>query len=59
MTTPKKIAEEKSGNYQSSLNGGGPPIGKRPIYFRFFLLKAFLNIPMNVHITIYMNVHIS
>ena len=39
MTTPlEKIAEEKNGNYQSSLKGGGgvPPIGKRPIYFRFF-----------------------
>ena len=39
MTTPlEKIAEEKNGNYQSSLKGGGgvPRIGKRPIYFRFF-----------------------
>ena len=46
MTTPlEKIAEEKTGNYQSSLKGGGggvPRIGKRPIYFRFFLLKASL-----------------
>ena len=46
MTTPlEKIAEEKTGNYQSSLKGGGggvPHIGKRPIYFRFFLLKASL-----------------
>ena len=40
MTTPlEKIAEEKNGNYQSSLKGGG----KRPIYFRFFLLKASLS----------------
>ena len=47
MTTPlEKIAEEKTGNYQSSLKGGGgvPRIGKRPIYFRFFLLKASLNL---------------
>ena len=47
MTTPlEKIAEEKNGNYQSSLKGGGggvPRIGKRPIYFRFFLLKASLS----------------
>ena len=47
MTTPlEKIAEEKTGNYQSSLKGGGggvPHIGKRPIYFRFFLLKASLS----------------
>ena len=47
MTTPlEKIAEEKTGNYQSSLKGGGggvPLIGKRPIYFRFFLLKASLS----------------
>ena len=47
MTTPlEKIAEEKNGNYQSSLKVGGggiPPIGKRPIYFRFFLLKASLS----------------
>ena len=46
MTTPlEKIAEEKTGNYQSSLKGGGgvPRIGKRPIYFRFFLLKASLS----------------
>ena len=45
MTTPlEKKAEEKTGNYQSSLKGGGgvPRIGKRPIYFRFFLLKASL-----------------
>ena len=45
MTTPlEKIAEEKTGNYQSSLKGGGGGlrIGKRPIYFRFFLLKASL-----------------
>ena len=46
MTTPlEKIAEEKTGNYQSSLKGRGggvPHIGKRPIYFRFFLLKASL-----------------
>ena len=46
MTTPlEKIAEEKNGNYQSLLKGGGggaPLIGKRPIYFRFFLLKASL-----------------
>ena len=44
MTTPlEKIAEEKKRNYQSSLKGGGvPPIGKRPIYFRGFLLKASL-----------------
>ena len=45
MTTPlEKIAEEKTRNYQSSLNGGGgvPHTGKRPIYFRFFLLKASL-----------------
>ena len=41
----KKRSEEKTGNYQSSLKGGGgvPHIGKRPIYFRFFLLKASLN----------------
>ena len=46
MTTPlEKIAEEKYGNYQSSLKGGGgvPHIGKRLIYFRFFLLKASLS----------------
>ena len=47
MTTPlEKIAEEKNGNYQSSLKGGGggvPPIGKRPIYSRFFILKASLS----------------
>ena len=47
MTTPlEKIAEEKTGNYQSLLKGGGgggvPPIVKRPIYFHFFLLKASL-----------------
>ena len=43
MTNPlDKITEEKNGNYQSSLKGGGwvPHIGKRPIYFWFFLLKA-------------------
>ena len=47
MTTPlKKIDEEKNGNYQSSLKGGEgvPPVGKRPIYFRFFLLKASLTL---------------
>ena len=36
---------EKTGNYQSSLKGEGggyPPIGKTPIYFRFFLMKASL-----------------
>ena len=46
MATPlEKIAEEKNGNYQSSLKGGGgvPHIGKRPIYFRFFLSKASLS----------------
>ena len=46
MTTPlEKIAEEKNGNYQSSLKGGGgvPRIGKRPIYIRVFLLKASLS----------------
>ena len=46
MTTPlEKIAEGKTENYKSLLKGGGagvPPIGKRPIYFRFFLLKASL-----------------
>ena len=44
MTTPlEKIAEEKTGNYQFSLKGGGgvPPIGKRPIYFRFFSFEGF------------------
>ena len=52
MTTPlEKIAEEKAGNYQSSLKGGGgvPPIGKRPIYYRFFLLKASLTDGHNYH----------
>ena len=50
MTTlPEKIAEEKKGNYQSSLKGGGvPPIGKRPIYFRFFRLKASPTVVVNV-----------
>ena len=36
--------QEKNGNI---LVGGYPPspsIGKRPIYFRFFLLKASLNV---------------
>ena len=47
MTTPlEKIAEEKTGNYQSSLKegrgAGVPLIGKKTIYFRFFLLKASL-----------------
>ena len=49
MTTPlEKIAEEKTRNYQSSLKGGWgvPPIGKRPIHFRFFLLKASLKPPV-------------
>ena len=44
MTTPlEKIAEEKTGNYQSLLKGGGgvPRIGKRPIYFRFFSFEGF------------------
>ena len=45
MTTPlEKIAEEKPGNYQSSLKGGGggvPRIGKRPIYFRFVFFEGF------------------
>ena len=42
MSTPlEKIAEEKTGNYQSLLKGGGgvPPIGKRPIYFWVFFLR--------------------
>ena len=38
----KNRSEEKTGNYQSS--GGVPRIGKRPIYFRFFLLKASLSL---------------
>ena len=44
FTNTEKLAEEKTGNYQSSLKGGGgvPHIGKRPIYFRVFLLKASL-----------------
>ena len=42
MTTPlEKIAEEKTGNYQSSLKGGVPLIGKRPIYFRVFSFEGF------------------
>ena len=36
-------------NYVILLWGGGevyPPIGKRPIYFRFFLMKASLNMKL-------------
>ena len=45
LPTPKKVAKDKNGNYQSSLNGGGgdTPVGKRTIYFRLSLLKASLS----------------
>ena len=47
MTTPhEKIAEEKNGNYQSSLKGGGeggyPILVKDQYISVFFLLKASL-----------------
>ena len=45
MTTPlEKIAEEKNGNYQSSLKGeGGDPLLVKEQYISsFFLLKASL-----------------
>ena len=39
---------EKTGNYQTSLKGGGyPHFGKTPNYFRFFLMKASLKYPIN------------
>ena len=48
MTTPlEKIAEEKNGNYQSSLKGGGggyPGLVKDQYISVFFLLKASLSI---------------
>ena len=45
-TNPGKIAEEKNRNLPILAIGGGgvPPIGKRPIYFQFFLLKASLEV---------------
>ena len=55
MTNPPRKNEEKKGNYQSSLNGRGggyPPIGKRPIYFRVFLLKASLKGPVKKYLPI-------
>ena len=44
MTTPRENSRGKKRKFTNPRYGGGgdPPIGKRPIYFRFFLLKASL-----------------
>ena len=46
MTTPWENCRGKNRKFTNPRywgdGGGVPPIGKRPIYFRFFLLKASL-----------------